>query len=80
MKSGKCPKCGSADVRCSTGVKSRADGHTGVIQIGGGFVPHTAQLDSYVCISCGYVESYISDQEKLAMIAERWPRAGMEVH
>lgn len=77
MKNGKCPKCGSADVRSSVGVKN---GQTSVIQIGGGFVPHTARMNSYVCLNCGYVESYISDQKKLRMIAERWPRAGTDVH
>ena len=79
MKDGKCPKCGSADVRSSAGVKNRLDEEHG-IQIGGGLLPRTARIENYVCISCGYVENYILDQKKLRMIAERWPRAGLEVH
>jgi predicted nucleic-acid-binding Zn-ribbon protein len=79
MKDGKCPKCRSADVRSSAGVRNVLDGEQG-IQIGGSLLPRTAPIESYVCISCGYVESYILDQKKLRMIAERWPRAGLEVH
>jgi hypothetical protein len=35
-----------------------------------------AALDNYVCVNCGYVESYIADSAKLWKIAQKWPRAG----
>jgi hypothetical protein len=78
MKKGKCPKCGSADVRSSLGVKGREYGESTAIQIGGSLLPRTARVDNYICISCGYLESYVSDQKKLRLIAEHWPRAGVE--
>jgi hypothetical protein len=31
-----------------------------------------AALDNYVCVECGYVEAYISDQTKLAEISRKW--------
>jgi hypothetical protein len=31
-----------------------------------------AALDNYVCIDCGYTESYIGDAEKLAEISQKW--------
>lgn len=32
-------------------------------------------LDSYVCVSCGFVENRIRDAGKLAQIKERWQLA-----
>jgi hypothetical protein len=34
-----------------------------------------AALDNYVCTSCGYVESYIGDLEKLTEISQKWDNA-----
>jgi hypothetical protein len=31
-------------------------------------------LDNYVCVACGYVESYILDASKLRKITEKWPK------
>lgn len=33
-----------------------------------------ARVDNYVCVRCGYVESYIASLRKLRKIKERWPR------
>jgi hypothetical protein len=33
-----------------------------------------APLDNYVCVACGYVESYVGDATKLQKIVENWPR------
>lgn len=32
----------------------------------------SAALDNYVCVNCGYVESYIANPDKLRKIAEKW--------
>jgi hypothetical protein len=37
-----------------------------------------AALDNYVCTSCGYVESYISDLGKLTRISPKYDNAGPE--
>jgi predicted nucleic-acid-binding Zn-ribbon protein len=31
-----------------------------------------APVDTYVCVNCGYVESYIAHPEKLSYIADHW--------
>ena len=63
MKQSHCPKCGGKDVRTSN-AKSQ---HT---------IPvaafHAANLRHQVCVSCGYVEAYISDPKQLKRIAEKW--------
>ena len=72
MKEGLCPKCGSANVCTGTYVfpkRGLSDGNV---------IPVTAMtnavLDNYVCVDCGFVESYVTDPSKLAKIAEKWPR------
>lgn len=31
-----------------------------------------ASLDNYVCTDCGYLESYVAEQDKLQEIAAKW--------
>ena len=79
MKNGLCPKCGSNDVR-SGAYLSNKPGQLGTntIPIGGLglLLPLSAALDNYVCVNCGYVESYISDTKALQTISEQWPKVG----
>ena len=69
MKSGRCPKCDCADVRSG----SRGKGgpfYSNSIPVT--FASHTP-VDNYVCLGCGYLESYVSDGAGLRKIAEEWP-------
>lgn len=72
MKSGVCPNCGSAEVHAGLKVVPKG----GVY--GSNTIPisiwYGAILENYVCVACGYVESYISDPAKLRKIKEKWPR------
>ena len=77
MKDGQCPKCNyrlvysGADLPLKCGINC-----INCIPLTGGFsTPDYAALDNYVCVSCGYVESYISEPEHLLLIAKNWPRA-----
>lgn len=76
MKNGTCPKCGSQAVYSGVDVLMKGGGH------GSNSIPITsftsARLDNYVCVECGFVESYIADREKLDKIIEKWPRVGEE--
>lgn len=67
MKTGHCPKCGSTDVRV---------GHAIQGTYGIGLIPINmftrVKVDRYVCMYCGYIESYIADQEDLRKVAENW--------
>ena len=70
MKSGQCPKCGSHEVFCNTNRKFPAL-HT--ITVGAGsFGNRYAPLDIYICVTCGYVESYIAHSEDLRYVKEEW--------
>jgi predicted nucleic-acid-binding Zn-ribbon protein len=75
MKSGQCPKCGSFDVYSGAYVPDKSGGYgSNTIPVSGGLFSRSVALDNYVCVNCGYVESYISDEEQLRRIADKWPR------
>ena len=76
MKNGKCPKCGSTEVYTGQHLNN-------MTKLGSNWsnsIPITmwsvAPLDNYVCVDCGYVESYLSNPVKRRRITEKWPRAG----
>ena len=70
LKEGVCPQCGSERVRSGAAI----EGKEGLR--GGNRIPINAviqvALDNYVCVDCGYVESYISDRSILNRIAREW--------
>ncbi len=76
MKTGICPKCTATKVfsGASVALKKGPFGSNS-IPIG---LTSIAALDNYVCISCGYVESYISDLGKLTEISRKWDNVAQE--
>lgn len=70
MKNGQCPKCDSHHVRSNTNRKFPA---LHAIPIGSGsFGNRYAPLDIYVCVTCGYVESYVAKPEDLGYVEKEW--------
>jgi len=75
MLNGICPKCGSIEVYSGANVPLKKNGYgMNAIPIKGTLFPTLAALENYVCIQCGYVESYISDRRNLEEIAKHWRR------
>lgn len=68
MKNGICPKCGAASVY----TKKRGAGFEGGLYIHTSILTSGTDYLSYVCITCGYFENYISDASKLQHVAEKW--------
>ncbi|CAB1083250.1 hypothetical protein D1AOALGA4SA_10824 [Olavius algarvensis Delta 1 endosymbiont] len=76
MKTGKCPKCSSHEVFSGAGVSlKKGPFGSNSIPIG---LTSIAALDNFVCVECGYVESYISDPDKLAEISRKWDKVDPE--
>ena len=71
MKNGICPKCGHPSVYSGRDIPVKASS-SNMIPID--FKNYVA-LDNYVCITCGYIESYISDVEALKKIQAKWKHA-----
>jgi predicted RNA-binding Zn-ribbon protein involved in translation (DUF1610 family) len=74
MRSGICPKCGERTVfRSKEGCSiSFGDGdfrvHTGARRISNPY----AKQENYICTSCGYFETYISESAVLSRVEESW--------
>ena len=70
MKSGKCSKCGSDKVYSGTEIPLKSG------PFGSNSIPISitsiASLNNYVCSECGYLESYVADEDKLIEIAKKW--------
>lgn len=70
MRSGTYPNCRSTEVYAGTDIKFK-DGRYNVIPIS---LLDFVELDNYVCVECGYVESYVADRAKLEKIKAKWQR------
>lgn len=72
MKQGKCPKCGSENVFTADRLPLKSG------PFGSNSIPISlasmAALDNYVCVDCGLVESYVSDDYALERITKKWKR------
>ena len=76
MKTGICPKCSSHEVFSGAGIAlKKGPFGSNSIPIG---ITSIAALDNLVCVECGYVESYVSDPDKLAEVSRKWDRVGLE--
>jgi hypothetical protein len=69
MKDGICPKCGGNDVRMGRHWACRRD------YLAVSFRGNPAEVINYVCVSCGYLENYVSESD-LAKVAKKWRRVG----
>lgn len=71
VRDGICPKCGNATVHSGRDIAVKSSlGNRIPID----FQNHAA-LDNYVCVSCGYLERYLSDKPALERIEKQWPDA-----
>lgn len=70
MKNGTCPKCDSKKIYAGNEIPLKSG------PFGSNSIPVSitsmASLDNYVCIECGYVESYVAASEKLEEIEKKW--------
>ena len=72
LRAGECPSCGSERVHTGADIAGK-EGLRGSNRI-----PIDAQfavaLDNYVCVDCGYLESYVTDRRALNRIQKHWQK------
>lgn len=71
MKNGKCVKCSGKEIYCKDVSPKSSDRVTlkdGVIS------KDASKVIRYICVSCGYLEYYLSEQTDLDYICEHWDR------
>jgi len=72
LKSGICPKCSSDEVYSGAEIPlKKGPFASNSIPVS---LASVAARDNYVCIRCGYVESFISEADRLSEIAKKWVR------
>ena len=76
MKDGKCPKCNATTVYTKT--RGIHYGNRGpFVDISNETASKSVkEVDVYICISCGYFESYLLDPGRLHAIARDWDKVG----
>ncbi len=80
MRNGVCPQCGSHEVyrRPNAWYLSGGD-KTGIKMLHENYAEMTAVPDVYLCVDCGYFESYIHDRKALELARRYWePAVGEE--
>lgn len=71
MKNGTCVKCGQADVYQSE-VSARSSDR---VTLKEGVVGKDASsVTRYVCGSCGYLEYYLTQEQDLSFVREKWAK------
>lgn len=74
MRDGTCPKCGIQSVFGKrNGMKF---GEEDAMVFTSGKVTRPTPIDYYVCVHCGYFETYLADPTKLEQIARAWTKIG----
>ena len=75
MKNGQCRACASCEIRSNRNRKFPAL-NTITLTVGSS-VARYASLDTYVCVTCGYVENYVTSREDLEYIRDNWKPVGV---
>jgi hypothetical protein len=75
MKSGKCPKCGSAEIYCSGEIfdPDKPENNYYYIQIGMGSRETTSiRIVYYACGQCNHMETYVANDGSILNILREW--------
>ena len=83
MKTGVCPKCGGRDVRMTSADIWNAASQRNFLPVkvgwfrSGRLLPRVL-LNEFVCLACGYVETYVADLPKdREFLDKQLPRANV---
>lgn len=76
LKEGVCPICGATQVKSGADVPEK-DGLRGSNRLPINAV-FAAPLDNFVCLECGYLESYILDRRILDRIQREWVKVPVQ--
>lgn len=76
MRDACCPKCGSHEVYKRQSAWYLSGGNkTGIKMLHENYAEVTAVPTVYLCTDCGYFESYVEDENVLALARRYWDKA-----
>ena len=76
LPEGTCPKCGSTEIYANDRGLVNASGGITVLNLHDIWFGSKAAINTYVCASCGYLEMFLADMDKLPDIVRTWRRVG----
>jgi hypothetical protein len=76
MKNGQCPKCDSREIYASADGGGIGDGFNLLVLTQEESMTSTRQWQTFLCVSCGYYENYLLDEDKIARIIDDPQKAG----
>ena len=71
MLNGRCPKCNSTTVFAKRNGVQVGDNSRGMFVFTSA-ITSTTQFDACVCSTCGFLELYVADANKLAEVTRAW--------
>ena len=75
MKNGTCPYCKANTVfKKRQGISFSSDSGFYVAIAKDWVIKSISEVDYYLCTTCGHMEIYVDDKDKLAAVAKDWER------
>lgn len=74
MKNGICPRCNGAEVYSQPGSIRQSE----LITLKPGIVSKGTPPDRFICVSCGYVEFFLANEEDLQVVRDTWQRVNRQ--
>jgi predicted nucleic-acid-binding Zn-ribbon protein len=74
MRRGLCPKCQTPTVYRRAGGISYGGGSSGKVFVHTSWITSGSPVENFICSRCGYFESYVIDEKKMAEITSAWEK------
>lgn len=76
MRRGLCPKCQTPTVYRKRNGISYGGGGGGAVYVLTSWLTSPSPVENFICTRCGYFETYVVDEEKMAQITNTWEKVG----
>jgi hypothetical protein len=76
MRRGLCVKCGTPTVYRRLNGISHGGGTSGGVFVHTSWLTSASAVEHLICTRCGYFESYVVDERKMAEIVNNWEKVG----
>jgi hypothetical protein len=76
MRRGSCPKCQTSTIYRKMNGLSHGGSGSGAVYVYTSWVTSASPVETLICTRCGYFESYVIDDRKMAEITNTWEKVG----
>jgi predicted nucleic-acid-binding Zn-ribbon protein len=76
LRRGICPKCQTPTVYRKLNGISHGGSGGGAVYVHTSWMTAASRVENLICTRCGYFESYVVDDKKMAEITNTWEKVG----